>query len=143
MKPVLKDSDYNEVDRAECQFATTTTVLDNDTKFGWENREKRSGFFDFKCHIQYVCLSWVMMFGLFFDNFSDSAQNRRRTTYEHMHKHSERNFGYFDDLHHVHKEMHKYGHKKQNMDNVQHIVDHPAHHKHRKKRDSSKGELKR
>ncbi|KAH1226014.1 Protein HAPLESS 2 [Glycine max] len=30
--PVLKDSDYNEVDRAECQFATTTTVLDNDTK---------------------------------------------------------------------------------------------------------------
>jgi len=32
MKPVLKDSDYNEVDRAECQFATTTTVLDNDTK---------------------------------------------------------------------------------------------------------------
>ncbi|KAL2990465.1 hypothetical protein AAZX31_11G203400 [Glycine max] len=213
-KPVLKDSDYNEVDRAECQFATTTTVLDNDTKgmpfqppeasinsffdfiasiwnkiwtsltefiTGKTYREKRSGFFDFKCHIQYVCLSWVMMFGLFFDNFSDrrwwevyimdkckfkidkghhhihdnkhhkqehrhsnySAQNRRRTTYEHMHKHSERNFGYFDDLHHVHKEMHKYGHKKQNMDNVQHIVDHPAHHKHRKKRDSSKGELKR
>ncbi|KHN13526.1 hypothetical protein glysoja_047840 [Glycine soja] len=32
MKPVLKDSDYNEVDRAECQFATTATVLDNDTK---------------------------------------------------------------------------------------------------------------
>ncbi|KAG4974876.1 hypothetical protein JHK87_031697 [Glycine soja] len=32
MEPVLKDSDYNEVDRAECQFATTTTVLDNDTK---------------------------------------------------------------------------------------------------------------
>ena len=28
---VLKDSDYNEVDRAECQFATTATVLDNDT----------------------------------------------------------------------------------------------------------------
>ncbi|RZB91158.1 Protein HAPLESS 2 [Glycine soja] len=72
-----------------------------------------------------------------------SAQNRRRTTYEHMHKHSERNSDYFDDLHHVHKEMRKYGHKKQNMDIVQHIVDHPAHHKHRKKRDSSKGELKR
>ena len=68
-----------------------------------------------------------------------SAQNRRRTTYEHMHKRSERNFDYFDDLHHVHKEMHKYEHKKQNMDNVQHIVDHPAHHKHRKKGDSSKG----
>ncbi|KAG4386328.1 hypothetical protein GLYMA_11G026100v4 [Glycine max] len=235
---VLKDSDYNEVDRAECQFATTATVLDNDTQgmpfqpqetsinsffdsiesiwnkiwtsltefiTGKTCREKCSGFFDFKCHIQYVCLSWVMMFGLFltifltvlvllwllhqkglFDPLYDwwedilgadeqiimdkrkfkidkghhhihenkhhkqehwhsnySAQNRRRTTYEHMHKRSERNFDYFDDLHHVHKEMHKYEHKKQNMDNVQHIVDHPAHHKHRKKRDSSKGELKR
>ncbi|KAG4987519.1 hypothetical protein JHK85_030502 [Glycine max] len=235
---VLKDSDYNEVDRAECQFATTTTVLDNDTQgmpfqppeasinsffdsiesiwnkiwtsltefiTGKTCREKCSGFFDFKCHIQYVCLSWVMMFGLFltifpivlvllwllhqkglFDPLYDwwedilgadeqiimdkrkfkidkghhhihenkhhkqehwhsnySAQNRRRTTYEHMHKRSERNSDYFDDLHHVHKEMHKYEHKKQNMDNVQHIVDHPTHHKHRKKRDSSKGELKR
>ena len=29
---VLKDSAYNEVDRAECQFATTATVLDNDTQ---------------------------------------------------------------------------------------------------------------
>ncbi|KAL2581728.1 hypothetical protein AAZV13_15G200600 [Glycine max] len=235
---VLKDSAYNEVDRAECQFATTATVLDNDTQgmpfqppeasinsffdsiesiwnkiwtsitefiTGKTCREKCSGFFDFKCHIQYVCLSWVMMFGLFltifptvlvvlwllhqkglFDPLYDwwedilgadeqiimdkrkfkidkghhhihdnkhhkqehrhsnySAENRRRTTYEHMHKHSERNSDYFDDLHHVHKEMHKYGHKKQNMDNVQHIVDHPVHHKHRKKRDSSKGELKR
>uniref|UniRef100_I1L1Z9 Generative cell specific-1/HAP2 domain-containing protein n=1 Tax=Glycine max TaxID=3847 RepID=I1L1Z9_SOYBN len=223
---------------AECQFATTATVLDNDTHgmpfqppeasinsffdsiesiwnkiwrsltefiTGKTCREKCSGFFDFKCHIQYVCLSWVMMFGLFltifptvlvllwllhqkglFDPLYDwwedilgadeqiimdkrrfkidkghhhihdnkhhkqelrhsnySAQNRRRTTYEHMHKHSERNSDYFDDLHHVHKEMRKYGHKKQNMDIVQHIVDHPAHHKHRKKRDSSKGELKR
>ena len=70
------------------------------------------------------------------------AQNRRRTTYEHMHKHFERSSDYFDDLHHVHKEMHKHGHKKQNTDNAQHVVDHPAHHKHRKKRDSSKGQVK-
>lgn len=26
---ILKDSDFNEVDRAECQFTTTATVLDN------------------------------------------------------------------------------------------------------------------
>lgn len=26
---ILKDSDYNEVDRAECQFSTTATVLEN------------------------------------------------------------------------------------------------------------------
>jgi len=29
---ILKDSDYGEVDRAECQFTTTGTVLDNGTQ---------------------------------------------------------------------------------------------------------------
>ncbi|TKY70911.1 HAPLESS 2 [Spatholobus suberectus] len=236
---ILKDSDYNEVDRAECQFATTATVLDNGTQgmpfqppetgingffdsiesiwnklwtslkefiTGKTCRQKCSGFFDFKCHIQYVCLSWVMMFGLFlaifptvlvllwllhqkglFDPLYDwwedilgtdeqiimdkrkfkvdkghhhidddrrhkqelrhpnyGAQYRRRTSYEHKHKHkhSERHSDYFNDLHHVQKEMHKHRHKKKNMDNVQHVVDHPAHHKHRKKRDSPKGLVK-
>ncbi|KAK7366797.1 hypothetical protein VNO80_08794 [Phaseolus coccineus] len=254
---ILKDSDYNEVDRAECQFATTATVLDNGTQgmpfqppetslngffdsienlwnklwtsltefiTGKTCRQKCSGFFDFKCHIQYVCLSWVMMFGLFlaifptvlvllwllhqkglfdplydwWDDLLDGdeqimdkrkittdkghhhthdnkhhkqefrrpnyiAQYRRRTGYEHklkhsgrshdyfddlqhvhkeMHKHSERNSDYFDDLHNVRKEMHQHGHKKKNTDNRQHIADHPAHHKHRKKWDSSKGKLK-
>ncbi|EXC34108.1 hypothetical protein L484_010566 [Morus notabilis] len=95
---ILKDSDYNEVDRAECQFATTSTVLDNGTqntpfhppKKGisgffetiasiWNDvwrgltafitgktcRRKCYGFFDFKCHIQYICMSWIVMFGLF------------------------------------------------------------------------------
>ena len=92
-----------------------------------------------------------------------TAQYRPRTGYEHklkhsgrssdyfddlhhvgkeMHKHSERNSDYFDDLHHVGKEMHKHGHKKKNMDNRQQIADHPAHHKHRKKWDSSEGQLK-
>ncbi|CAJ1928032.1 unnamed protein product [Sphenostylis stenocarpa] len=210
----------NDVE-AECQFATTATVLDN----GTQKRQKCSGFFDFKCHIQYVCLSWVMLFGLcltifptvlvllwllhqkgLFDPLYDwwddlsaadeqivmdkrkitsdnghhrirdnkhhkqefrhpnySAQYRRRTTYEHKNKYSERSSNYFDDLHlvhkemhkhsgshsdyfddleHVHKEMHKHGHKKKNMDNLQHIADHPAHHIHRKKWDSSKGQLK-
>ncbi|KAI4315374.1 hypothetical protein L6164_028190 [Bauhinia variegata] len=95
---ILKDSDYNEVDRAECQFSTTATVLDNGsqgmpfqppessvngffnsieiilnklwTSFidfitGKNCRQKCSGFFDFRCHIQYICLSWIVMFGLF------------------------------------------------------------------------------
>lgn len=26
---ILKDSEFNEVDRAECQFSTTATILDN------------------------------------------------------------------------------------------------------------------
>ncbi|KAL2936380.1 Protein HAPLESS 2 [Bienertia sinuspersici] len=95
---ILKDSEFHEVDRAECQFTTTATVLDNGTqgvpfqppKSGttgffetikniWNKlwaalldfitgktcRSKCTGFFDFHCHIQYVCMSWVIMFGLF------------------------------------------------------------------------------
>ncbi|XP_021809840.1 protein HAPLESS 2 [Prunus avium] len=94
---ILKDSDYKEVDRAECQFSTTSTVLDNGSqgnpfnppKTGatgffdsvesiWNNlwnilvdfvtgktcRRKCPRFFDFRCHIQYICMSWVVMFGL-------------------------------------------------------------------------------
>ncbi|PHT57955.1 Protein HAPLESS 2 [Capsicum baccatum] len=93
---ILKDSDFNEVDRAECQFTTKATVLDNGSQipfqppkaningfFGsiedlwkkmWENltdfltgkscRIKCYGFFDFSCHIKYICITWVVMFGL-------------------------------------------------------------------------------
>ncbi|MCD7447594.1 Transcriptional activator [Datura stramonium] len=94
---ILKDSDFNEVDRAECQFTTKATVLDNGSQIPfqppktstngffesiedlwkkmWENltdfltgkscRMKCYGFFDFSCHIQYICISWVVMFCLF------------------------------------------------------------------------------
>ncbi|OMO79427.1 Generative cell specific-1, HAP2-GCS1 [Corchorus capsularis] len=95
---ILKDSEFNEVDRAECQFSTTATILDNGSQITpfhppktgvngffesikkiWKNlweslvefitgeacRRKCSGFFDFSCHIQYICMSWVVLFGLF------------------------------------------------------------------------------
>ncbi|KAF1875087.1 hypothetical protein Lal_00007703 [Lupinus albus] len=263
---ILKDSDYGEVDRAECQFTTTGMVLDNGTqcwppdsayqssldlfqpagyghkdltavlspKLGmpfqlpetsingffdsieslWNKLwtsiiefitgkicgQKCSGFFDFKCHIQYVCLSWVVMFGLFlaifptvlvllwllhqkgvFDPLYDwwedifgadeqtfvdkrnlemvtghhhthsnkrhkqehrhpkhGTQYRRRISYEHKHRHSERDSNHFDYLHHVQKETHKHSHKK-NIVTVQHHGDNPAHYKHRKEGDTSKG----
>ncbi|KAK1586624.1 hypothetical protein Q3G72_004329 [Acer saccharum] len=94
---ILKDSDFNEVDRAECQFSTMATVLDNGSQITpfeppkngingfldsiesiwkklWEGlidfitgktcRSKCSGFFDFSCHIQYICMSWIVIFGL-------------------------------------------------------------------------------
>ncbi|OVA14149.1 Generative cell specific-1 [Macleaya cordata] len=93
---ILKDSDFNEVDRAECQFTTTATILDNGSQTPFEPpktsvngffesiesvwkkvvdgfiefftgkacRSKCSGFFDFSCHIQYICMSWVVLFGL-------------------------------------------------------------------------------
>lgn len=31
---ILKDSDFSEVDRAECQFSTMATVLDNGSQVG-------------------------------------------------------------------------------------------------------------
>ncbi|KAJ7010724.1 protein HAPLESS 2 isoform X1 [Populus alba x Populus x berolinensis] len=94
---ILKDSGFNEIDRAECQFLTTATILDNGSQIApflppktsvngffesieniwnriWEGlvdfitgktcRQKCSSFFDFSCHIQYVCMSWMVMFGL-------------------------------------------------------------------------------
>ncbi|XP_039011345.1 protein HAPLESS 2-like [Hibiscus syriacus] len=94
---ILKDSEFSEVDRAECQFSTTAIVLDNGSQITpfqppntgvngffeslkkiWKNlweslvdfitgetcRRKCSGFFDFSCHIQYICMSWIVLFGL-------------------------------------------------------------------------------
>ncbi|XP_044476823.1 protein HAPLESS 2 [Mangifera indica] len=93
---ILKDSDFSEVDRAECQFSTMATVLDNGSQTPFEPpetsitgffesitsigknlwagfiefitgktcRRKCAGFFDFSCHIQYICMSWIVMFGL-------------------------------------------------------------------------------
>ncbi|XP_076953295.1 protein HAPLESS 2-like [Bidens hawaiensis] len=96
---ILKDSDYQETDRAECQFTTTATVLDNGTQIPWEPPEgeegaqgyfagfeefwhsvweymvdfitgktcrmKCSGFFDIGCHIRHICMTWMLLFGLF------------------------------------------------------------------------------
>ncbi|KAG9447958.1 hypothetical protein H6P81_014086 [Aristolochia fimbriata] len=96
---ILKDSNFNEIDRATCQFVTTATVLVNGTEVfldtgprkdgmngffdairgiwktiwgyfvdfftGKSCRNKCSSFFDFSCHIQYICLGWILMFGLF------------------------------------------------------------------------------
>ncbi|XP_027182468.1 protein HAPLESS 2 [Coffea eugenioides] len=93
---ILKDSGFSEVDRAECQFTTTSTVVDNGSQIPfqppktsingffesveelwnklWDGlkdfitgkscRNKCSGFFDFGCHVQYICMSWVVLFGL-------------------------------------------------------------------------------
>ncbi|KAL9659985.1 hypothetical protein QQ045_024795 [Rhodiola kirilowii] len=96
---ILKDSEFNESDRAECQFATTATIIDNafqqvpfptpkkggikgffeaiknlwitfwiglaDFFTGRSCRSNCSGFFDLGCHMQYICMSWIILFGLF------------------------------------------------------------------------------
>ncbi|KAL2348073.1 hypothetical protein Fmac_002073 [Flemingia macrophylla] len=146
---ILKDSDYNEVDKAECQFATMGTILDNGTQEGlfdplydwWEDIlgaddhiiiDKGKFKID-KGHHHMHDNKHHHKQELRHPNYT--AQHRRKTSSEHKHKHSERNYDYFN---HARKEMHKRGNKKKNMDNVQHHVDHPAHHKHRKKQESSK-----
>lgn len=35
------------------------------TSAWWQSRKKCAGFFDFSCHIQYICISWMLLFGLF------------------------------------------------------------------------------
>ncbi|XP_071686872.1 protein HAPLESS 2-like [Rutidosis leptorrhynchoides] len=95
---ILKDSDYHEVDRAECQFATRATILNTGTQLpfnppkevvkkgffatieGWWHsfwdgmvdfitgktcRVKCSSFFDIDCHLRHMCMSWMVLFGLF------------------------------------------------------------------------------
>ncbi|XP_047341480.1 protein HAPLESS 2 [Impatiens glandulifera] len=93
---ILKDSGFSEVDRAECQFTTKATIIDNGSQIPfwapetsmngffdsikrlwnklWSGfadfmtskscREKCSSFFDMSCHIQYICISWIVMFGV-------------------------------------------------------------------------------
>ena len=69
-----------------------------------------------------------------------NSQYRQRTSYQHKHKHkhSERDSDYFDYLHHVQKETHKHGHKK-NIDIVLHDGDNRAQHKRKMERDTSNG----
>ncbi|CAN1332943.1 Protein HAPLESS 2 [Linum perenne] len=154
---ILKDSNFNEVDRANCQFSTTATTLDNGSQIGpfmppgtgqngfveffrtlwnkmWEAlsdfitgetcRRKCSGFFDFRCHIQYICFSWMMMFGLllaifptvlvliwllhqkgFFDPLYDWWEDHLGDQKHRRHDHNDLN-------HHIHhgKKHHHHGH---------------------------------
>ncbi|XP_071689578.1 protein HAPLESS 2-like [Rutidosis leptorrhynchoides] len=94
---ILKDSDFHEVHRAECQFTTTAMVLDSGTQLPFEPPKegekgffdsieewwhafwdglvdfitgkncsrKCSSFFDFNCHLHNMCITWMLLFGLF------------------------------------------------------------------------------
>lgn len=49
-------------------------ILSYDDRFHWLSplsisRSDCSGFFDFGCHIQYICISWVLLFGLLLTTF--------------------------------------------------------------------------
>ncbi|XP_057549963.1 protein HAPLESS 2 isoform X2 [Amaranthus tricolor] len=175
---ILKDSEYAEIDRAECQFTTTATVLDNGTqgmpfqppktdrasffetikdlwKKFWSGLSdfitgktcsKCTGFFDFHCHIQYVCISWVIMFGLFLSIFptvlvllwllhqkglfdplydwwedncweGEPRHKRHRIELEHHNIHHKKHRAHHHGAHHHHHNMHgAHHHHRKNQD---------------------------
>ncbi|KAG2312257.1 hypothetical protein Bca52824_023814 [Brassica carinata] len=142
---ILKDSQFSEVDRAECQFSTTATVLDNGTQVtnpfqipetrpkgffesirliwtklvnglvdfitGNTCRNKCSSFFDFSCHVQYICLSWMVMFGLLLALFPTTCVLvwllHQKGLFDPLYDWYE---DHFDSDHHHHRLVHPRGH---------------------------------
>ena len=49
---ILKDSNFNEVDRADCQFSTTATTIDNGSQVCDFIQHEHSS----KLHVMYNCL---------------------------------------------------------------------------------------
>jgi hypothetical protein len=41
-----------------------SSVTDIPFPYFLASRRKCYGFFDFRCHIQYICMNWIVMFGL-------------------------------------------------------------------------------
>uniref|UniRef100_A0A0D9ZWI5 Generative cell specific-1/HAP2 domain-containing protein n=1 Tax=Oryza glumipatula TaxID=40148 RepID=A0A0D9ZWI5_9ORYZ len=85
---ILKASDFSELDREGYRFSTAATVYNNGAQIGPMNDHKKGGFwdsikalwrnlidfltgrlcwtkcprlFDFGCHIQYVCIGWILL----------------------------------------------------------------------------------
>ncbi|MQM13499.1 hypothetical protein Taro_046421, partial [Colocasia esculenta] len=181
---VLKDSDFSEIDRAECQFTTTATVLDNGSQItfsygskkggisgffesigsiwtsisggladfftGKSCRGKCSGFFDFSCHIQYICVSWIIMFCLllailptaavlvwllhqkgFFDPLYDWWDDQYEPTQQKVYTKHCKDIGHAHarhNAHHLHHKGRHYHHDAQNKRRGQHA--HKKHHIH-------------
>ncbi|CAN4127525.1 unnamed protein product [Withania somnifera] len=95
------------------------------------------GFFDFSCHIQYICISWVVMFDKHVSRWkhscdADSLGIHRKRSHKnelrHHKKHAHRRHTRFRNdprrenllgetdyhyyRHHVHKDKHKHGKTK-------------------------------
>uniref|UniRef100_A0A0E0L0D7 Generative cell specific-1/HAP2 domain-containing protein n=1 Tax=Oryza punctata TaxID=4537 RepID=A0A0E0L0D7_ORYPU len=85
---ILKASDFSELDREGYRFSTAATVYNNGAQIGPTNDHNKGGFwdsikalwhnlidfltgrlcwtkcpglFDFGCHIQYVCIGWILL----------------------------------------------------------------------------------
>lgn len=71
---ILKDSDFNEIDRAECQFTTTATVLDNGTQ---------------------VWFAYTLVLKFLDISFNLYASNKRYFAHDHENIFKETNLAYF------------------------------------------------
>ncbi|XP_052156541.1 protein HAPLESS 2-A [Oryza glaberrima] len=146
---ILKASDFSELDREGYRFSTAATVYNNGAQIGPTNDHKKGGFwdsikalwrnlidfltgrlcwtkcprlFDFGCHIQYVCIGWILLLllipaavvflwllhqeGLFDPLYDwwglepdDDYRARRRHQKGRHHRH-----------HHDHRHLHGHGH---------------------------------
>lgn len=177
---ILKASDFSEVDRAECQFTTTATILDNGSQivpanvpkktgiFGvfsslksiWENmwagllgffsgktcRSKCSSFFDIRCHMQYICVSWVLILGLllaifptvvvllwllhekgFFDPVYDWWDDRYGEGTQKNVKHTKGTRHYGEDHAHGRDMKHHYEEKRRRRSHTHHVLHKHGH----------------
>ncbi|XP_073011561.1 protein HAPLESS 2 isoform X1 [Typha latifolia] len=113
-------------------------------------RRKCSSFFDFSCHMRYICVSWILMFGLllailptvvvllwllhqkgFFDPMYNWWEDRFRTEYQENQMHSNhkkalkqsRHHGYDYSKNHKGMQHPYYAHKKLKSSHTHHVLD--------------------
>ncbi|KAF0924337.1 hypothetical protein E2562_010028 [Oryza meyeriana var. granulata] len=73
-KAILKGSNFSELDRKECQFSTTATVLNNGTQIGSSENHAKGGIWGFLEDIK----SWLStMWGMLIDFFTGISCSTR------------------------------------------------------------------
>ncbi|GKC90086.1 protein HAPLESS 2 [Tanacetum coccineum] len=147
---ILKDSDFHEIDRAECQFTTTATVLDNGTQTAFEPGKDGGikGFFEsieewWHAFWEVILLVWLLhenglfdpIYDWWEDHFWDEGQKIRQ-----MRKHHHGLDAYHHNKHHKKKPKHHHTdghHKRQRVMDQEHRHTHTDKHKHGRIKGSS------
>ncbi|XP_077214469.1 uncharacterized protein LOC143849344 isoform X2 [Tasmannia lanceolata] len=62
----LVDAEENTTQKMQTLRAPLVITVNKSAAYALS---KCSSFFDFSCHIQYICLSWIVLFGLFLATF--------------------------------------------------------------------------
>ncbi|KAK7814334.1 protein hapless 2 [Quercus suber] len=160
---ILKDSTFNEADRAECQFTTTATVLDNGTQSTpFQPPESGiNGFFDSIESIwnkiwRVLVLLWLLhqkglfdpLYDWWEDHFGDDNQSiRQRNDFDHHHihvnKHREQPRHHKHGAHHNRRSNYnerRHNHSGRDTD-YNYYLDHVHKEKHKHRRSKHIGSL--